>query len=115
MKLKLLKSARRLDVAPLVFASPIWYDPGMNLTVELPDDIAEQLHWQAPESQRRLLELVAVDGYRRGDLSRGQVGELLDLSLWETEALLKEHHCGPGLSVPEYERSVTRLKEYLGR
>jgi predicted HTH domain antitoxin len=87
----------------------------MKLTLELPDSLAEQLHLQAPESSRRVLELVAVDGYRRGELSRGQVGELLELSLWETEALLKEHHCGLGLSVPEYEQSVTRLKEYLGQ
>jgi predicted HTH domain antitoxin len=60
-------------------------------------------------------ELVVVDGYRRGDLSRGQVGKLLDLSLWETEALLKRHNCGLGMSVREYEKRVNRLRKYLGR
>jgi predicted HTH domain antitoxin len=40
-----------------------------------------------------------VEGYRSGDLSAGQVAELLNLSVWETEIFLKEReaflHCSP--------------------
>ena len=39
---------------------------------------------------RRAGEAVAVEGYRDGTLTRGQVGRLLGLSFWETEAFLKE-------------------------
>lgn len=39
---------------------------------------------------RRALEAVAVEGYRSGASSRGQVGRLLGLNFWETEAFLKE-------------------------
>ncbi len=35
---------------------------------------------------RRVLEAVAVEGYRSGVLTRGQVRRLLQLSWWETEA-----------------------------
>lgn len=31
-----------------------------------------------------------MEGYRSGDLIRGQVQRLLNLSWWETEAFLKE-------------------------
>ena len=39
---------------------------------------------------RGALEAVALEGYRDGALSRDQVGRLLRLSLWDTEAFLKE-------------------------
>ncbi len=39
---------------------------------------------------RRALEALAVEGYRSGDLSAGQMAEMLGLSVWETEKFLKE-------------------------
>jgi predicted HTH domain antitoxin len=62
----------------------------MNVAVELPDDIARQLATAWPDIPRRVLEAVAVEGYRSGALTPGQVQRLLNLSRWETEALLKE-------------------------
>lgn len=38
---------------------------------------------------RGALEAVALEGYRDGALSRDQVGQMLGLSLWDTEAFLK--------------------------
>jgi len=59
------------------------------IAVDLPDDIAKRLEtW--PDVSRRALEAVALEGYRDGALSRDQVGQLLGLSLWDTEAFLKE-------------------------
>jgi predicted HTH domain antitoxin len=62
----------------------------MNVAVELPDDIAQQLETAWHDMPRRVLEAVAVEGYRSGALTRGQVRRLLQLSWWETEAFLKE-------------------------
>jgi len=62
----------------------------VNVAVELPDDIARQLETAWPDMPRRVLESVAVEGYRSGALTRGQVQRLLQLSWWETEAFLKE-------------------------
>jgi len=62
----------------------------MNLGVELPEDIAHQLEAAWGDMPRRILEAVAVEGYRSGALSRGQVGRILGLSFWQTEAFLKE-------------------------
>ena len=62
----------------------------MNVAVELPDDIAQQLETAWHDMPRRVLEAVAVEGYRSGALTHGQVQRLLQLSWWETEAFLKE-------------------------
>jgi hypothetical protein len=51
----------------------------MLVSVELPDPIAKQLHLDGEQGNRRALEIFALEGYRTGALSRGQVSELLDL------------------------------------
>ncbi|HEX4141540.1 MAG TPA: UPF0175 family protein [Candidatus Methylacidiphilales bacterium] len=87
----------------------------MNVTVEIPDAIARQMHLDGPEAQRRALVSLAVDGYRRHELSRGQVSELLNLSFGETEMLLKEHGCDMDLSVEEFERQSEQLRAYIDK
>ena len=62
----------------------------MNVAVELPEEIARQLQGAWDDVPRRVLEAIAVEGYRSGALTRGQVGRLLGLSYWQTESFLKE-------------------------
>lgn len=62
----------------------------MNVAIELPEDIARQLHSSWGDVSRYALEAVALEGYRSGALSHGQAGRLLGFSFWETEAFLKE-------------------------
>jgi hypothetical protein len=87
----------------------------MIFSVEIPDAYARQMHLDGPQASRYALERLVSDGYRAGELSRGQVSELLGLSFWETEALLKKHDCGLGLNFEEYERDSKRLRELLTR
>jgi predicted HTH domain antitoxin len=60
------------------------------IAVDVPEEIAKQLENAWPDVSRGALEAVALEGYRDGTLSRDQVGQLLDLSFWETEAFLKQ-------------------------
>ncbi len=60
------------------------------IAVDLPDDIAKRLETAWPDVSRGALEAVALEAYRDGTLSREQVGRVLGLSFWETEAFLKE-------------------------
>ena len=87
----------------------------MDVTVEIPDIFARQMHLDGPEAKRRTLIKLALESYRAGELSRGQVGELLNLSFWETETLLKEHGCDMDLTVQEFERQSEQLKAYIGQ
>jgi len=60
----------------------------MQITIELPDNIANQL--QPLDISRRVLELVAADRYRQGFMVAAEVRELLNFaSRWETYEFLK--------------------------
>lgn len=50
----------------------------MQITVELPDDIA-----QHADPGREALERLAIEGYRSGALTHHQAGQLLGLSRFE--------------------------------
>ena len=63
----------------------------MEIKIELPDPIAKQLVGPEDDIPRRVLEAVALEGYRSGRLSRGEVRELLGLTYWETEEFLAKH------------------------
>jgi len=63
----------------------------VELTIEIPDTIAEQIERTSGSISRELLEAFAIEGYRTEKLSRGQVAELLGLSFWQTEEFLRSH------------------------
>jgi predicted HTH domain antitoxin len=60
------------------------------IAVELPEDIVKRLETAWRDVSRGALEAIALEGYRDGTLSREQIGRILALSFWETEAFLKE-------------------------
>jgi len=85
----------------------------MQVVVELPDAVAKQLGPDA-RLQRRVLEAVALEGYREGRLTSGQVAELLGLSRWEAEDLLDAHGARARYSLEMLEedrRTMARLLE----
>ena len=81
----------------------------MILTLEIPDSLPNEMHLDGAQGQRRALEKLALEGYRAGELSRGQVSELLGQSFYETEAFLKEHDCGLGLTFEQHQRSLQKV------
>ena len=62
----------------------------MHVAIELPEDIARLLQASWTDMPRRAIEAIALEDYRTQALTRGQVGRLLGLNFWQTEALLKE-------------------------
>jgi predicted HTH domain antitoxin len=63
----------------------------MEITIQIPDDLARLLGQGGGDLSRQTLEALAIDGYRRGSLTQLQVGQLLGLSRIETEDLLARH------------------------
>jgi predicted HTH domain antitoxin len=59
--------------------------------------------------------MLAVEGYRSGELSRGQVSELLGIGFDETEAFLKKHGADLGLTAGELEQDSANLRQFLAR
>ncbi len=74
----------------------------MQITVELPDDIA-----QHPDAGREALERLAIDGYRSGALTHHQAAQLLGLSRFEFDDFLNQH------KIYDHAYSVEDLKHDL--
>jgi len=83
----------------------------MEVTLQLPDDIAKQLG-DMPSVSRQLLEALAIDAYRRERLSRHQVSQLLGLDYWQTEEFLSRHDAKRPYTLADLEvdrKSLARL------
>lgn len=69
----------------------------MRVTIEIPDDIARELAAEngagaLSDLPRALLQMVALEGYRSGELTHAQVGRLLGVDYrFDVDAFLKEH------------------------
>jgi predicted HTH domain antitoxin len=87
----------------------------MLVSVNVPDPIAAQLHLDGEDGKRRALEIFALEGYRSGELSRGQVSEMLGLEFNETMGFLKEHGCAQSITLEEFEDDARPAREFLAR
>jgi predicted HTH domain antitoxin len=77
----------------------------MKITVELPDDVARQ-----PDPGRQALEALAVEGYRTGALTHYDASQLLQVSRFEFNALLKRGHVEEhAYDVEDLERDIETL------
>ena len=62
----------------------------MNITVHIPDEMAERLAAEGGDLERRALEAFAVAEYQAGRLFASDLGQLLGLSRYEVDGFLKE-------------------------
>jgi hypothetical protein len=62
----------------------------MEVTIELPDDIARTLG-SASEMPRKMLEAFVAEEYREQRLSRRQLSQVLGHDYWQTEEFLTHH------------------------
>ena len=86
----------------------------MSVTLEIPEGIAGRLRAAWSDVPRRALEAVAVEAYRSGALTSGEVQELLGLSSrWETDAFLKRSGAFLAYDEAELERDRSVLDRYL--
>jgi len=64
----------------------------MEVTLRIPDDVAQRLAADSGDVTRRILEALALEGYREQALTLYQVSEMLGLSRVKTEDFLGQHH-----------------------
>ncbi len=84
----------------------------MVVTIEVPDAIAHHLGLDSRPGQR-VLEALVLEGYRKGDLSRGQVSEVLGLNFSATEQFLYEHGATLGLTEEDLAQDAANLQKAL--
>ncbi len=82
----------------------------MNVTVRIPDALAERLAADGADLERQALEALALEAFRAGRLTRFELRELLGLETrFELDGFLKEHGINDGMTLEEWEREQRAL------
>jgi hypothetical protein len=86
----------------------------MNLTVEIPDDLAQRLAAAGGDLSRRALEALAVEEYKRGHLTDSDLRRLLGFNThYALDGFLKAHGIFEPYSLDDLQRERRDL-ERLG-
>ncbi|UBF30723.1 UPF0175 family protein (plasmid) [Kovacikia minuta CCNUW1] len=84
----------------------------MQITIELPDSIANQL--QSGNISRRVLELIAADYYRQGRIGAAEVRRMLNFSSrWETYDFLKREKAYLPYIQDELNQDIQNIRRVL--
>jgi predicted HTH domain antitoxin len=87
----------------------------MQITIDIPESLAEQLRADLGGSlERAAKEALAIEAYRAEQLSIGQVADLLGLSVYEAEGLMKQRGVPSPYSIEDFEHDRDTLKRVLG-
>ena len=82
----------------------------MEITLQIPDEIAPLFAASSAELTRQALEALAIEAYRSRKLTQFQVGQLLGLSRIQTEDFLAQHAVLYDYSVEELEAEADLLQ-----
>ena len=85
----------------------------MQVTVELPDQVARQWGETPDAVGRHVLEDVAIEGYRTGRLSHRQFGQMLGLDYWQTEDFLEQRGVPLNYTATDLEADNAALAKIL--
>ena len=88
----------------------------MQITLELPDDVAQGLEVQVKNLPRALLESFAVEGYRSGKLTEEQVRRILGFGTRiQVDGFLKEHGVYLEYTLEDLDRETETSREFSSR
>jgi hypothetical protein len=85
----------------------------MNLVLDLPDSWEHLLGLDSGDAAQRARQMLVLEGYREGRLSRGQVSEMLGLGFHETEIFLAAHRAEQQPLWEELESQTQQLRSRL--
>jgi len=82
----------------------------MNVTVRIPDELAEWLAAEGGDLERRALEAFALAEYQAGRLTRPELRRLLGFGTrYELDGFLKAHGVNEGITQEEFARDREAL------
>lgn len=87
----------------------------MTLKISIPESIAESLRARlGGRLEQKTKEDLAVQWYREGMITAGQVAEWLGVPWFEAQAFLKSRDAGQALSLDEIIADANSLRELRG-
>src|SRR5689334_19777773 len=86
---------------------PIAYTGGVRISLEVPDDLVQQLVEEGHDPSRTALEALAIDAYRRNRITGHQLRKLLNIpSGYELEGFLKHHGVPLEYTIEDFKREA---------
>jgi post-segregation antitoxin (ccd killing protein) len=86
----------------------------MNVTVPIPDDLAQRLTAAGVDLSRRTLEGFALEEYKAGHITKAEMRQWLGIETrYELDGFLKEHGVFMSATVEDLRRDIATL-ERLG-
>jgi len=83
----------------------------MNLTVEIPDDLAGRLNAAGGDLSRRALEALGLEEYKSGRITKAELRRLLGIGTrYELDGFLKAHQVWVDYTVEDFRRELQDLK-----
>ncbi len=83
----------------------------MELTIHIPDDVAERLSAAGTDLSRRALEALGLEEYKAGRLTEAQLRQLLGFpTRQELDGFLKAHEVWLNYTLEDLERDRAALK-----
>ncbi|MEQ9486934.1 UPF0175 family protein [Coleofasciculus sp. F4-SAH-05] len=88
----------------------------MQITIEIPDEIANQLQLKSANISSRILELIVADNYRKGQIGAAQVRQMLNFSSrWETYEFLKREKAYLPYTEDDLEQDSQAIRNVLSQ
>ncbi len=83
----------------------------MQITIEIPDTLAQQLQTNQGSLERKMLELCVIEAYRSGWISSGKARELLGFSTrLELDAFFKERFVALNYEMSDLQQDLETLE-----
>ncbi|HVX84785.1 MAG TPA: UPF0175 family protein [Phycisphaerae bacterium] len=87
----------------------------LTITLQFPPEVEASLRAQNPNIESQLTEAVAVELFRRGQLSHYELSKVLHLDRFETDAYLQRHKIYEGsLTMEDLDEEARALDRLLG-
>ena len=88
----------------------------MQITLDLPDDVAQDLDIKLKNLPRAMLESFALEGYRSGKLTEEQIRRILGYGTrMQVHAFLKEHGVYLNYGLEDLEQDIETLRQLRER
>jgi hypothetical protein len=83
----------------------------MELTVQIPDDLARSMSADGGDLSRRALEALAIEEFKSGHLTKPELRRLLDFATrYELDGFLKAHAVYEDYNMEDLEQELEGLK-----
>ena len=82
--------------------------------ISLNDTLVKALGEEPEELPRKTMEAVVAQSYRAGKITHAQVGEILDLDRWQTDAFLNNAQASRPWENEEFATDLQTIRELTG-